>query len=122
MSKKKRIKNSDADERVQQTGAAAKKSVAQRGNVEFRLDEETMLRLMKLADAKKMPLGVLARQWTEERLNEEEKELCTKIVKVEDTPPTKESSDSDHLEPGNWVQRHPDPNGWVSRHGSKAFD
>lgn len=66
---------SKTDSRLQQTREAAKQLVAQKGNVQFRLDEETMLRLMALADAKKMPLGVLAREWTIERLEKEETKL-----------------------------------------------
>lgn len=59
-------------ERVSKLRAAAKQEVAIRGTVQFRLDEESMLNLMKAADDKKMPLGTLVRMWVVERLREEE--------------------------------------------------
>lgn len=50
----------------------AKKELSVRGTVQYRLDEESMLRLMQVADAKKVPLGTLARMWLIERLNQED--------------------------------------------------
>jgi|LakMenEpi03Aug12_release.lakeMendotaPanAssembly.Ray.scaffolds.fasta_scaffold288953_2 hypothetical protein len=64
--------NKTTKDRVDKLRAAAKKNVAQRGTVQYRLDEETMSRLMKVADAKKTPVGVLARMWMVERLDHEE--------------------------------------------------
>jgi len=57
-----------AQERLDKLRAQAKKEIAVAGTVQFRLDEETMLLLMKAADQKKMPLGTLVRMWTVERL------------------------------------------------------
>jgi uncharacterized protein YfaQ (DUF2300 family) len=65
-------KSRTAQERAEKTKAGAKKDVAQRGTIQYRLDEETMLRLMKVADSKKTPVGVLARMWMVERLSLEE--------------------------------------------------
>jgi hypothetical protein len=61
--------------RIDKMRAEAKKEVAVRGTVQFRLDEETMLRLIHIADLKKTPFGVLARMWMVERLSQEERSL-----------------------------------------------
>ncbi len=58
-------------ERVSKLRTQAKKEISVAGTVQFRLDEETMLSLMKAADKKKMPLGTLVRMWTVERLTSE---------------------------------------------------
>jgi hypothetical protein len=58
-------------ERFNRLRAQAKKEVSIAGTVQFRLDEETMLLLMKAADQKKIPLGTLVRMWTVERLHSE---------------------------------------------------
>ncbi len=60
-----------AQERLDRLRTQAKKEVSVAGTVQFRLDEETMLILMKAADQKKMPLGTLVRMWTVERLQSE---------------------------------------------------
>jgi hypothetical protein len=60
-----------AKERLDRLRTQAKKEVSVAGTVQFRLDEETMLLLMKAADQKKMPLGTLVRMWTVERLESE---------------------------------------------------
>ncbi len=70
---KKQISKNQA--RIDQMRAEAKKEVAIRGTVQYRLDEETMLRLMRIADLKKTPFGVLARMWMVERLSQEERTL-----------------------------------------------
>jgi hypothetical protein len=57
-----------AQERLDRLRTQAKKELAVAGTVQFRLDEATMLLLMKAADQKKMPLGTLVRMWTVERL------------------------------------------------------
>lgn len=62
-------------EQMQRTKEQAKKEVAFRGVVQYRVDEETMLRLMAIADKKKVPFGVLARMWMVERLDKEEAAL-----------------------------------------------
>jgi len=58
-------------ERLDRLRNYAKKELAVAGTVQFRLDEESMLRLMHAADAKKMPIGTLVRMWMIERLNQE---------------------------------------------------
>jgi len=50
--------------------AEAKKRVAMRGTVQFRLDEEMMLELMRVADEKKLPVGSLVRMWVAEHLEQ----------------------------------------------------
>lgn len=60
-----------AQERLSKLKTQARKEIAVAGSVQFRLDEETMLLLMKAADEKKMPLGTLVRMWTVERLKSE---------------------------------------------------
>lgn len=68
-------RSSETQARIDNMRAEAKKEVAVRGTVQYRLDEKTMLRLMHVADAKKTPFGVLARMWMMERLVEEEQHL-----------------------------------------------
>ena len=60
-----------AEERLSKIRKQAKQEISVAGTVQFRLDEETMLLLMKAADKKKLPLGTLVRMWTVERLNAE---------------------------------------------------
>lgn len=60
-----------AQQRLEKLRANARKEISVAGTVQFRLDEETMLQLMKAADQKKLPLGTLVRMWTVERLNSE---------------------------------------------------
>ncbi len=57
-----------AQERQERLKSKARKELSVAGTVQFRLDEETMLLLMKAADKKKLPLGTLVRMWTVERL------------------------------------------------------
>lgn len=57
-----------AQQRLDRLRAQAKKELAVAGTVQFRLDEESMLRLMTAADKKKIPLGTLVRMWMIERL------------------------------------------------------
>lgn len=57
---------------TQKKTSTAKQS---RLTVQFRVDEETMLRLQSISDAKKTPLGVLVRMWSVERMTEEERNL-----------------------------------------------
>lgn len=60
-----------AQERLSKLRSQAKKEVSVAGTVQFRVDEQSMLLLMKAADKKKMPLGTLVRMWTIERLETE---------------------------------------------------
>ena len=60
-----------AQERLDRLRQQAKKELAVRGTVQFRLDEESMLSLMRAADDKKLPLGTLVRMWLVERLKQE---------------------------------------------------
>ena|GEM_PF-1067293 len=57
-----------AQERLNKLRTQAKKEISVAGTVQFRMDEKTMLLLMKAADKKKVPLGTLVRMWTVERL------------------------------------------------------
>ena len=58
-------------DRLARLRRGAKQQLATAGTVQFRLDEESMLRLMQAADDKRMPLGTLVRMWMIERLNKE---------------------------------------------------
>jgi hypothetical protein len=60
-----------AQERLEKLRTHAKKEISVAGTVQFRVDENTMLQLMKAADQKKLPLGTLVRMWTVERLDSE---------------------------------------------------
>jgi len=60
-----------ATERLERLRKEAKATLAAKGTVQFRLDEESMLRLMAAADSKKLPLGTLVRMWMIERLEHE---------------------------------------------------
>ncbi len=63
--------NSSSQQRLEKLRTKAKKELSVAGTVQFRLDEETMLILMRAADDKKIPLGTLVRMWTVERLKKE---------------------------------------------------
>lgn len=58
-------------ERLNNLRKQAKKDISIAGTVQFRVDEETMLLLMEIADRKKLPLGTMVRMWTVERLSSE---------------------------------------------------
>jgi hypothetical protein len=60
-----------SDGRLSKLRKQAKKDISIAGTVQFRVDEETMLRLMEIADRKKLPLGTMVRMWTVERLSSE---------------------------------------------------
>lgn len=46
----------------------ARKRIAERGILQFRADEETILAVMTAADKAKMPVGAILRQWVQEKL------------------------------------------------------
>ncbi|MBA4075898.1 MAG: hypothetical protein C0508_12725 [Cyanobacteria bacterium PR.023] len=58
-------------ERLNSLRKQAKKDISIAGTVQFRVDEETMLLLMEIADRKKLPLGTMVLMWTVERLSSE---------------------------------------------------
>jgi hypothetical protein len=62
-----------ARERAEHTQAAARQRVIERGIVQFRADEEIMDLLLKVADHKRIPYGVMCRAWVVERLRKESK-------------------------------------------------
>ena len=49
----------------------SRRRVAERGLLQFRADPETVLAVLQAADAQKMPVGALLRQWIQERLRAE---------------------------------------------------
>jgi hypothetical protein len=49
--------------------------VVERGIMQFRADEEVMDALLRLADYKRIPAGVMVRAWVVERLREEAREI-----------------------------------------------
>ncbi|MFN8659632.1 MAG: hypothetical protein U0105_25075 [Candidatus Obscuribacterales bacterium] len=46
----------------------ARKRIAERGILQFRADEETILAVMTAAEKAKMPVGTILRQWVQEKL------------------------------------------------------
>ncbi|HEY9871719.1 MAG TPA: hypothetical protein V6D08_21360 [Candidatus Obscuribacterales bacterium] len=64
-----------AAERAAKTQAAARERVVSRGIVQFRADRELMDLLLKVAEYKRIPYGVLARSWVVEALREEARRL-----------------------------------------------
>jgi hypothetical protein len=71
-----RVKRSpDTQRRFEQGRAAAKQRVIERGIVAFRSDPEMMELLLRLAEYKRVPYGVLARSWVMEGLRKEAKAL-----------------------------------------------
>lgn len=64
-------KKTTGEERLNRLRMQAKKDISIAGTVQFRVDEETMLLLMEIADRKKLPLGTMVRMWTVERLASE---------------------------------------------------
>jgi len=62
-----------SEERLNRLRKQAKEDISIAGTVQFRVDEETMLLLMEIADRKKLPLGTMVRMWTVERLSKEER-------------------------------------------------
>lgn len=69
-------KKTTAEERARKTQAAARERVIQRGIVQFRADPEIMDLLLKVADYKRMPTGVMVRAWVVERLRKEAREIA----------------------------------------------
>lgn len=47
----------------------ARKRIAERGVLQFRADEETILAVMSAADKVNMPVGAMLRQWVQEKLH-----------------------------------------------------
>ena len=66
-------KSLTAQERLDRLRVDAKQRVAERGTVQFRLDKDSMLHLMYVADRKKVPVGTLVRMWMVEHLANEPK-------------------------------------------------
>jgi hypothetical protein len=64
-------KKPTARERAEKTQAAARQRVIERGIVQFRADEEIMDLLLRVAEHKRIPYGVLCRAWIVERLRKE---------------------------------------------------
>jgi hypothetical protein len=72
MDKQRKMKMTpETKERIKRMKADARKVVASRSSVQFRIDEETMSRLMKAADEKLMPVGTMVRMWIAERLDKD---------------------------------------------------
>lgn len=46
----------------------ARKRIAERGVLQFRADEETILAVIAAADKADMPVGAMLRQWVQEKL------------------------------------------------------
>ena len=61
--------------RFEQGRSAARQRVIDRGIIAFRADPEMMDLLLKVAEHKRIPYGVLARSWVMDRLRDEQKTL-----------------------------------------------
>lgn len=70
MTEKKRPKG--LERQIEDLKSEAHNNVVDRGTVQFRLDAENMNRLLKEADRRGLGYGVLARQWTLEKLATEQ--------------------------------------------------
>jgi hypothetical protein len=70
-----RKRSAETENRFQAGKKAARERVIERGIVQFRADREFMELLLKVAEEKKIPAGVLIRSWAYERLKEEAKHL-----------------------------------------------
>lgn len=60
---------------AKQTQLAARQRVVNRGIVQFRANPELMDELLRVADYKGLPYGVMVRGWVVERLHEEKAKL-----------------------------------------------
>lgn len=68
----------------------ARKRVIERGLLQFRADPEIMKAVLEAADARKIPVGSLLRQWVQERLTQENAmqkapDLVQRVKQLEDT-------------------------------------
>ncbi len=61
----------NVQERFEKGRAAARSRVVERGIVAFRADSETMDMLLRVAQHKRLPYGVMTRSWVMERLHQE---------------------------------------------------
>lgn len=58
-------------DRTEKLKTELKKEISAKGDIHFRIDQETYLALANLATQKRMGIGVLARFWVMERLQQE---------------------------------------------------
>jgi hypothetical protein len=71
-----RVKRSvNTQERLEKGRSAAKLRVIERGIVAFRADAEMMEMLLRVAEHKRLPYGVMARSWVMDRLHQEIQQL-----------------------------------------------
>jgi hypothetical protein len=71
-------RSAETQKRFEQGRAAARKRVVEKGIVAFRADEEMMDLLLRIAEYKRVPYGVLARSWVMECLRKEARSLDMK--------------------------------------------
>jgi len=64
-------RSSSTQERFEKGKTAAKARVVERGVVAFRADPEMMNMLLRVAEHKRLPYGVMARSWVMDRLHKE---------------------------------------------------
>lgn len=64
-------RSEQTQKRLEQGRAAARQRIIDRGIIAFRADPEMMDELLKIAERKRIPYGVLARSWVAERLHQE---------------------------------------------------
>lgn len=80
----KRKRSPELEERISKTKAAAHERVVKDGTVQFRLDAKNMERLLHVADDRRTGVGVLARMWVLERL-QQESGSCDGAIRTEKT-------------------------------------
>lgn len=68
-------RSTTTEKRFEEGRAAARQRVIDRGVIAFRADPEMMKLLLKVAEHKRIPYGVLARSWVMDCLRDEAKAL-----------------------------------------------
>lgn len=68
-------RSTETQRRFEKGRAAARQRVIERGIVAFRSDAEMMELLLRVAEYKRLPYGVLARAWVMESLRKEAQAL-----------------------------------------------
>jgi hypothetical protein len=67
-------------EKVEKTRIAAHQRVVKDAMIQFRLDQESMERLLKVADEERTGVGVVCRNWVLDRLQNKESRLASAVT------------------------------------------
>ena len=68
-------RSAETQKRFEKGRTAARQKVIKRGIIAFRSDDEMMDLLLRVAEYKRMPYGVLARSWVMDSLRKEAKAI-----------------------------------------------